>query len=671
MNKGYEIILNTNIKNFIESISFQKIGEFIPKTTIEKIEKNGFKINISFTLDKELPMDDWQLNIVPRFSPTFNWAPHLTPTNKHIIAQHSFRSPAMIVSDKLSQIVIIPNLELLEKSKVKWYMDMDAEKNVLTLGISDYSVDSHVLFVRKKGMIIPKGEVEFGFYLFLNSNDEALNNPFRNILSFLWENYGGKLFNQGNPINHSLEPYLNYTYDWAFNRWKTNVYQEFEIDGLRVGAPCFIVNITQSPNYQEPINEREMRSIWNQVWFSSLRSASGLFRYGKKFNRKDLIEKALLTKELALKAPMKNGVFPSVISTKMIDLEIDGKVYHRSAGWDSYYWGNSNRNPFSHGEIKTAPFHVLDMSFTCLLMLRWYTELEQDERLKTYALTYAQNLVKMQREDGYFPAWLDQESLKPMGVLDDSPETSLSVTFLILAYQVYRDETYLNCALKAINAVMKEIIPSGRWEDFETYWSCSSFGQSDQVGKKFSRNNMYKQCNFSMFWTAEALLQSYKVTHDIKYLKHGQRCLDEMLLTQSSWQPPFIHVNTLGGFGVMNGDGEWNDARQSLFAETIIEYGIELGITEYIERGIAALKASFVMMYCPENEKTKEQWEKRWPFFNEKDYGFMMENYGHDGITNEEGIGIGEFTIYDWGNGAASESYMRIVDHFGKSFINK
>lgn len=60
---------------------------------------------------------------------------------------------------------------------------------------------------------------------------------------------------------------------------------------------------------------------------------------------------------------------------------------------------------------------------------------------------------------------------------------------------------------------------------------------------------------------------------------------------------------------------------------------------EYIERGLAALYASFEMMYCPENPQTKEQWEKICPFFKEKDYGFIMENYGRGGITSSEGIG--------------------------------
>jgi hypothetical protein len=106
-----------------------------------------------------------------------------------------------------------------------------------------------------------------------------------------------------------------------------------------------------------------------------------------------------------------------------------------------------------------------------------------------------------------------------------------------------------------------------------------------------------------------------------------------------------------------------------LFAELILQYGKELNIEEYKQRGTAALKSSFVMMYCPENPKTKEQWEKVYPFFNEKDYGFMMENYGHIGVTDSHGLGIGEFTIYDWGNGAAAEAYNRVVDHFGKEYL--
>ena len=77
------------------------------------------------------------------------------------------------------------------------------------------------------------------------------------------------------------------------------------------------------------------------------------------------------------------------------------------------------------------------------------------------------------------------------------------------------------------------------------------------------------------------------------------------------------------------------------------------------------------MMYCPENATVKEMWEKVYPWFGPEDYGFTMENYGHGGRTTPEGEGMGVFTIYDWGNGAAAEAAMRIRDHYGDVYIDR
>lgn len=41
----------------------------------------------------------------------------------------------------------------------------------------------------------------------------------------------------------------------------------------------------------------------------------------------------------------------------------------------------------------------------------------------------------------------------------------------------------------------------------------------------------------------------------------------------------------------------------------------------------------------------------------------MMENYARGSRRNSMGVGIGEFTIYDWGNGATTEAYNRTSDH--------
>ena len=658
-----------NLKEFpidcdslIMSIEVDKLGDAEFSSEVTQVDENMVKVYIRFDLRDTVKQDDWQIRIKPAFKPAFNWAPHLTPTVNNIIDQHVFRSPALIATDQQRGIVIIPDLDILSRSgKNRWYMDMDAENNILSLGMSASKVSDHVLYERQPGAVYEGGIVEYGFYIIKYSEKQELANPFRLPLQFMWNKWGHDRLVK--LSSEDFEPYVKHTYNWAFNTWKKNVWQEFMLDGKKVGAPVFIVNTTQSPNYPGEVNEREFRSIWNQAWFSSLRSASGLFRYARRTADKTLLEKANLTKELALSFPMKEGFFYGLIGTDMCEVEMDGKNYNRSKGWNHYFWGNSNRNPFTW-DAKQSPFHILDMSWTALLMLRWYEELEKDERLLTYAETYACALLGVQYANGYFPGWLDVETLKPTEFLNDSPESSMSVTFLFKLYEITGKKEYKDAALKGMHAV-KSIIPEGRWEDFETYWSCCRIGTPDFIGKKIPRNNMYKQCNFSMFWTAEALFECYRITNDDEYLKLGQRVLDELLMTQASWQPSYIYVNGIGGFGVMNADGEWNDSRGSLFSELILQYGKLLNIPEYKERGLCALKTAFEMMYCPQNPEAKQQWEKVWPFFKEEDYGFTMENYGHGGSTSPEGVGMGEFTIYDWGNGAASEAYNRILDKFG------
>lgn len=663
------IVLKNFSTEFIANMACEPIGEYKPEYSVELIEQEIYKINLSFNILEDVFQDDWRVDVIPGFNPTFHWSPHLTPTEEYIISQQVFRTPALIVSDSTRQIIFIPDLDIMSKDNgIKWYMDLDAEKNKMTLGMSEYDVKEHVLFVRKKGTKYSKGKVEIGFYIMLQKDKNDIYDPWRKPLDFIWGRWGRDLYYSGKPLNGSLDSYVDYTYNWAFKEWKSSVWQEFDIDGKHVGGQSFIVNVTQSPNYTGNMREREIKSIWNQAWFSSLSSAQGFYRYGRKNNNKALMDKAQMVKELALCAPQKKGFFPSVLATEMESVNINGETVNRSKGWDSRYWGNSDRNPY--GGIKSAPYHVLDMSRTAFLMLTWYEELEKDNRLVEYVSNYINNLLNMQDKKGFFPSWIDKDNNSPCRELSESPETSMTVSVLLKLYNITENQKYLTAATKAIKAVINNIVFDGRWEDFETYWSCSSYGSTDLVGKKVSRNNMYKQCNFSMYLTAEALYYCYKTTGDLSYLKIGQRCLDEMLMTQASWQPPFMYVNTLGGFGVMNCDGEWNDARSSLFAELIVQYGIILDVKEYVERGLAAMRSSFVMMYCPENVKEKEQWEKAWPFFNEKDYGFTMENYSHSGLADNNGIGIGEFTIFDWGNGSAAECYNRLVDHFGRELID-
>jgi len=642
-----------------------------PTITTEELSDGWQRVRLTWHLDQPVQQDELAITFPLNFEPDFWWAPHLAPREGDCIAQHVFRAPALIAAKGAEILVLVPDLDICGANpETPWFFDLDAPQRTFWLGMSKTTIPEHVRYHKTAGMTFAPGAVTFGFFWHAYTETETPINPWRRVSQFLWHRYGRPLYDQGQPLTVPLDRYVEHVYHWAFDTWAEAVWQEFDIRGRRVGAPAFIVNVTESPNYPGEVNLREFLSVWNQAWFSSLRGASGLYRYARRTGNATLLAKATLTKAFALAAPMTDGIFPSVYRTAMTKIEFDGQQYSRSLGWETGYWTNSNRTPRERG-VSDRWYHILDASFTALLMLRWYEELEADPHLITYTQTYAERLLQLQDAQGFFPAWLHPETYEPSAMLRQSPETSMSVTFLLKLASLTGEERYRTAALRAMDAVLEEIVPNGRWEDFETYWSCCGFGKEEFYGRRVDRNGLYKQCNFSMFWTAEALLACYQLTGETSYLDWGRRTLDELSMTQQSWQPPFIYIPALGGFGVMNFDGEWNDSRQCLFAELFMQYYRETGDATLFERGIAALKSSFVMMYCPENPQAKALWEKVWPFFGAADYGFTMENYGHTGFTTPEGGGIGEFTIYDWGNGAAAEARNRIWDHFGDLYIDR
>ena len=641
------------------------------RVTVTDAGDDWQRVSMKWDVTNRVQQDELAVAFSLLFEPDFHWMPHLAPREGYVVGQHVFRSPAMITARGPTVFAIVPDLDQVgQRAGNPWFMDTDAPANTCWLGMTLTDIPVHVGFIKKPGMVFDPGTVELAFFVTAYQDKDDVVNPWRRVADLLWSRWARPLYDKGEPGRVPMDTYVRHTYDWAFDGWKHAVWQEFDLDGQRVGAPQFIVNVSQSPNYKGPWFQREFLSIWNQAWFSSLRSASGLARWARRTGDADLEEKADLTKALALAAPMKDGIFPAVIRTNNIEIEVDGRKVRRPEPWSKAYWTNSNRSPRNHG-VSSDWYHILDASWTCLLMLRWYDEIDPDPRLLDYARTYADKLITLQDDKGFFPGWLHPETLEPAKIMSQTPESAMSATFLFELAGIAEKPDYRRAAIRAIDALLVDVVPTGRWEDYETYWSCCGFGNRDMVGRKFERNNMYKQNNLSMFWTAEALLAAWRDTGNKKYLQWGRRTLDELSMCQQVWHPKFIYVPALGGFGVMNFDGEWNDSRECLFAELFMDYYRETGDPCLFERGVSAMKSSFIMMYCPENPKQKQQWEKAHPHFGPEDYGFTMENYGHGGRTNAQGGGIGVFTIYDWGNGAASEARNRIHDHFGDVYIDR
>ena len=140
---------------------------------------------------------------------------------------------------------------------------------------------------------------------------------------------------------------------------------------------------------------------------------------------------------------------------------------------------------------------------------------------------------------------------------------------------------------------------------------------------------------------AAGFLSLYEVTGERDYLVFAGRVMDRLSLYQQVWDPPWLSLNAFGGYGVMNTDGEWNDARQAQFAETHLDFGRVTEEQEHIDRAIAAARAAFTTIFLPVSAPKYSGWWRSPP-------GMAAENHGHGGWDQLNGV-----SGFDWGSGSA------------------
>lgn len=601
------------------------------------------------------------------------WIPHLAPDVGYVIGDHAFRSPAVLLVDDTYAVALIPDLDdVRDGYHAGWqtWMDYDHPNHRITFGAGAYeTAPEHVLY-RSSTLDYAGQPVLLRMHVVVSDDPQDLWNPFGMLSRWLWERWGHDLYEKGQTQKAPFATYRDHILRWAFSSkgWGDTVWQEFEIDGEPVGGPAFIVDVAQHPSIPPGLRKwREPRSIWNQAWFSTQRCANGMLRASRHVGSDGLAARARLCTRLALKAPQTDGLFPSVYTTAGPGERKGYIPYANTPEWGLGRWSNSDRRP---PFVSEQAFHLLDSAFTARLLLEWSDLNTGDEEALSFVRRFADKLCTVQLDSGAFPGWIEADGLMA-DELREGPETAMGVTLLLNLLRRNPNQTsYRDVAELALQYLIKGPVEERRWEDFETYYSCSSWGRDRYMGKVIPRNGIYKQNTFSLFWCAEAFLAAWIALEDRRYLNYGRRCLDELSLHQQIWNPPFIPAPCHGGFGVMNCDGEWNDARQSLFAPLYLAYYQETGNAEYFERGVSALRSSFYMLYCPENAEVKEQYERAHPAFGPESYGFMMENIAHTGPAASDGSAIGSFTIFTWGNGAAVEAACKIHDLFGQVYVD-
>jgi len=364
-------------------------------------------------------------------------------------------------------------------------------------------------------------------------------------------------------------------------------------------------------------------SVYLTAWFNTLRTSFAMALYARRAGNEALIRRARQTVELALMAPGRDGAFKCIAVP--------------SGNGGPVLWAAGD----GAGDSTAEGYLGYDMSWTAYWLLRWRSAgLPESGAILPRCRALAKFLCDRQQGDGMLPTRFAEDGSVTVELSRRlKAETGPLALFLLELYAQDPDPRWLEAGERGLAFLDANVVPQRQWYDFETFFSCSPRAPTfDERSRQWPANDL------ALGQAVAAYLSAYRVTGDRRYLERGERLLDYLLLYQQCWTNPLLDnlsgpATLLGGFTTQNSDAEWSDARQSQFGNILLDYYRATGTVEYLERGVAALRAQFPVSPC--------------------------ENWAHSGYGEKTGI-----SSFHWGTGSGmagieiEESYLRdaVVD---------
>ncbi len=669
-------------------------------------EQNIIHIRYKLSNKRELCLSKILVNyeVLLGKDPEYIWVPHICPGEDYVIAAHVFRSPVILYKKNNYAFALIPDLKTLGNNHpFPTFLNFNLKpvypgKNPqLSYGFGNYKPIQHVLFKHDPSIewiVEQNTDLTFRFYIIVFI-DKSINDILKFVNNFFWEKYGRKtLFKSLEP---QILPFENNVYEGymaLFERHK--FWGDFKINEVECGGIWFR---SWAGKYKKPIEfikpERlsEYRNkstsglpssqskatdmindlqynpekvkwfdkytrkrayihrtaeIWNNAFFLNMRTAYGLRYFGELWNNQGLKDKGIRILNTILSLPRIRGVFPSVIFPASLNSNVISTINGLKA--------------FSY----TDDFHIVDSCLVMYWALQYYQDFKAEEKIVEMCEKLVDLIEDIQMNNGEIPSYINfkEDVRKPIisDILMNSASSGASLLFLVEYYKVSKEPRIIEIVKRITNFINNEIIPINKWHDFEPFFSCSQY-PLDTFDNYTNSHIINTLC---IYWCAEGFKELYKATKYNKYLKIGEHVLAILSLFQQVWNMPYISINTFGGFGVQNADAELNDARQGLFIRTYMDYYLLTGRDEYMERGIAALRASWVLQLLPENEIQSPGNLQGIDTIEGVDKGVVYENYGHTGSDFRTPGHI----AFDWGVGTAATATAYVKKHFGDLFID-
>jgi hypothetical protein len=579
----------------------------------------------------------------PDARPDFAWLPCLKRSPRDVAGDHVFRSPCLIVRWAGAQAALVPRLDAgLGSGPLRATLDYALPRGASTgprfsIGLRDYRAYGHVYYrPTEKPVALPPGaSLDLGYTLLFDEEPGPFS--WRPVLRFLWRRYGERsLVGFGDGLDTAALARL-----WADCTFERHgMWRGFTLDGRECGGiparivrhelddggdplprdttPGIALNYLLTPVMRPGEKARMFASLLrgvhphlgNTIFFNNVRSSFGMAWYGRLWNDTALLAKARAIWSLALAAPAPAGIFPSMFCG-------DG----RRPGWV----------PGTKVWRYTGAFHVPNAAVTGWWMLAIDRHLSTGGLFDEKTRRLGDFLLRARLPSGAVPTWVRARPGGRPRHLPDLRECAGSAAagmFLAALASATGVAAYREAARGVADFIIDRVVPTQEWHDTEVFFSCSE----KPLGWRDRWTGIPAQGTLCLAWTAELLRELYAATAESRYLEHGRACLDLLLLYQQIWNPPFISFDARGGFGVMNTDAEWSDARQADLGILLLAWHELTGEEELLHRGRAALAAGFTLMHQ-----------------HGPDRGSVPENYGHSGRDRH----ILGYIMPDWGGGTA------------------
>ena len=571
----------------------------------------------------------------------FAWLPNLHLSQDGVCGDHFFRSPAVMAYGENLFAAIVPDLDVFAKNcRIQHALDfrVNFSDNIcaprLSYGFCPYQVEGHVYTRHTKGDFaeIEDGEYSYSFFLFAGKCDDHMLAA-RKINSFIWEKYGRRFFADVRPQVLPFEEYgSRYTYKHE----------------LPMSVRAATVNGKKCAGIDQP----DRRGSNFTSWENDLQIGFGIRHYGDKWGDKKLRSIADGIIELFSQSPRKQGAFPCIYNFN--DRRYEGMLFWTGRAVD-----------FLDG------YDSASMGVSAWWLLYWHDNFNLGAKAVRLVRNYANFLKAQQLPSGAIPTYFFKD-LRPAKQLKESATTAISGAVLARMAEITGDAALKKAALKAGEYVTKNIVPDLVFNDFETYYSCSP----KPMHAIDYWSGIRPQCNLSVQWSCDQMLALYKLTGNKKWLRQGEFLLAILSFYQQSWDPAHRSGYLYGGFGVMNTDGEWNDGRQSRFVFTYADYYLATGNVEYLERAVAACRASFALMDTSENHandindcvaNVRNLWcGNACHGKAEPGMGVAGENIHHGG-TDDNGT---MWTGLAWSSGGGLSAAAYLERHFGSAWVD-